>query len=71
MVVRLTETYTLKVYHIYSTLTIGNTLNIKLRLETAQPWVSFSCQPTYCDLIIDGSVYLGAGGTETTIEIEV
>lgn len=71
MIVRLTETYTLKVYHIYSTLTIGNTLNIKLRLETAVAWVSFSCQPTYCDVIIDGSVYLGAGGTERAIEIKI
>ena len=32
VIVRLTETYTLKIDHIYSRLTIGNTLNIKLRL---------------------------------------
>ena len=71
VIVRLTETYTLKVYHIYSALTIGNTLNIKLRLETPQPWVSFSCQATYCDVIINGSVYFNAGGTERAIEIKI
>ena len=47
----LTE-YVLKVDHIASTYSIGNTLNIKIRIKDSIsfPWVSIACYATYCDV---------------------